>query len=350
MAPFFKTVSDHRLWLQALLIVIYAIWAGVCATPNAQGIDFYPLYVGAQYVWQGISPYSQAVSLHLEQYWDALLLNSHVASVVAYPAPFLVFIMPFLTMPEPFAALLWSALLMYGFAYALIKTSERDSDVCVWLCFFPLFHALLLRQSTFLWVVIAALCVFKVRERHPVLLGFLLALLPLKPQVGLILLPFAMYQAYQANRKSLVWMFGFSIALWGASFVLMPDWPLQWLREAIPQYQAQAVQFDLSWFFIALAAASIGLSWIAFGVALGLALFPMNDLYALSPLVIFYLGLRTPLVIPAVAASLALHLFETPNTEFVALFYIWAPAMLLCCYLHIKRLWKQPALTSNKTA
>lgn len=319
-----------------ILMLLYTAAAYLLSFPNPQGTDFYPIRIGTEQLLSGNSPYSEETSNHLKSNWDVAKSGTQVAALVAYPAPFLVALSPIIALPPAYISLGWFCLMSVALGFALYKTSRNYADVCTALLFYPLFHAFTLQTSSMLWLAILLLCLFNVKERSPVFLGLLLALLPLKPQVGLLFFPIAIYYCWRENRRALAWMCSWSILIWSVSFALLPDWIGQWLR-AVEQYQEQAANLNVSYMFAILLVLGIGLPLPAFTALASLAIFPLNDIYSTILLCVFF---RAYPYNPMLMSALSLGMISAPypNSAYALVVFVWIPTLVMVLTFQIQNI------------
>ncbi len=88
-----------------------------------------------------------------------------------------------------------------------------------------------------MWVGLEVLLVLALERRWSILAGLCLALLPAKPQVGLVFAVAGAAWALRYQRRSLWWGLALGVVLWGGSFLLVPDW-LGATLTSIIRYQA----------------------------------------------------------------------------------------------------------------
>jgi len=96
-----------------------------------------------------------------------------------------------------------------------------------WLLYFPVIHLLSSGQvDLVLWAL-----GYRLTRGWPSALAA--AVITLKPQVALIILPWHLWRWLREDRHTLKWFVLISAVIWGFSFPLDPSWPLRW-RAAVP--------------------------------------------------------------------------------------------------------------------
>src|SRR5262245_55835884 len=85
----------------AQLTLLALLWRAGIVTP-----DFFPLYLGAELVRSGQSPYGSDATALLIQRWHAP--EPFPRAGIAYPLPVLILVMPLTLLPYSIAAGLWA--------------------------------------------------------------------------------------------------------------------------------------------------------------------------------------------------------------------------------------------------
>lgn len=302
---------------EKLLIALVALWVlAVCyvTLPDAQGRDFYPIRVALETITHGESPYSAEVRDHLKNTWWVSSV-AQVAPVVAYPLPALLPLLPFALTPESIMTPVWLSFMLVLLSFAAWKTRNDATDVLCVMLFFPVLHAAWLKTSSLIWLSLVLLALFRTEKRQTMPLGLTLALLPLKPQMGLMFLPLAIQKAWHHQRKALYWAAGFGVALPAISFALVPDWLVEWM-DALKLYNAevQTVPSLMAFAPVAILAFRV-LPLSAVLAAATLAVFPMNDLYCCMLALIFWRAFAPRVALAACAFSLLALAFPIVNSS-----------------------------------
>ena len=246
----------------ALIILVIAVLIGLTWTNyrfaqlSPGGNDFLARWMGAHlWVVDGISPYDERVSLASQQ-----AIYGHPADISAgedknhfvYPLYSMLFFAPFGPLDYTLARALWMTLTEVSlFLLAIVSIRLADWRVSllksIALILFTLlwYHGVrtvIIGQFAGLNALIIALALLLIMQKQDFIAGLLLALSTAKPQMVFLLLPFTLLWALTSRRRDVAggMLVGLAILL-GASLALMPDWPLQWLRQLVdyPSYTSR---------------------------------------------------------------------------------------------------------------
>jgi hypothetical protein len=277
--------------------------------PDPQGTDLYPLYSAASALFNGHDPYSPGFTKWLKQTWG-VSQYTHVASVIAYPLPFLIFITPITLFPLYIAIHIWNAISVLMAMQIARHSKNFILGIFSLLMFYPLFHALVIKTSSVIWVGIAGYCLLLLEKKQsPFFLGILLAILPLKPQAGLI---FSLYIIFDAIKTKtyivLISAIFTSIVLWGASFLIDPHWFSKWLIN-IDLYKTQTEIVSFLPYGLLVILLSARTSLLTFIAVSQVVLFPINDIYSVLPLILPMMKFAPPMQAASSFFSLFLAIF-----------------------------------------
>ncbi len=152
-----------------------------------------------------------------------------------YPLPFVMVFAAFSALPYPVSVFLWLALPLVA---ALFATRHPLAA----LLYAPLFSHVTGGQSA-LFGLIALWGYRSRRDPDNAAGGFWLAFALLKPQLSIIPLVFAgwgwarvLLHERRVPRQAWAWLFT-GAALYLPSFLIIPDWPLRWLRNSRPLWE-----------------------------------------------------------------------------------------------------------------
>ena len=248
-------MGERPLWIRivtvlAVLIVLVALTIANYrfAEELPGGNDFLARWVGAKYwVQEGISPYDPQVSLSAQK-----LIYGRPADVGAgedvahfvYPLPAMIFFAPFGALPYTVARAIWMTVLeislpilaLIGIAIADWKPSRT---VLISLLLFSVlwYHglrAVIVGQFAVIEALLLAGALLAVKRQSDPLAGILLGLSIVKPQMAVLLVPFIFLWAGWSRRWSIVvWGVGTIGALLTVSVLLLPDWPVMWIRQLL---------------------------------------------------------------------------------------------------------------------
>jgi hypothetical protein len=310
--------------------IIVSLWLALLlfrAFPDPQGTDFYPLWIGAKAVVNGENPYSQATTSFLKTHWSVAPLL-HVSDAIGYPLPVLMVIAPLTMLPLDIAVYVWFALLL-GSVVVFILAFDWKGPLSwvIPLLSFPLIHALAIKNTAVLWLGLIGLLRLSINKALIATGGFCIALLPGKPQTGMVIAIAVAVWALRNNRAILLSAFLWTLVLWGGSLLLQPQWPFHW-SEAVRTYREQVV---LTWLLpqaLVLPLFSKSLSWFAIAAATQVIAFPVNDIYSTLPLLVGWTEIGGSLALVGIGCSLlAVLLFQNPHHTFV----IWLTMLLPYC-------------------
>lgn len=224
------------------------IYANIAyARQNPGGNDFIPRWLGTRlYIMEGQSPYSQATTQACQEYiYKRPARAGEDQALFVYPFYSFVVFLPFAVF-EDFAVA--RGVLMAVLEVALLAIAGLGINLARWKIS-PWLMALLLLFST-VWfhsvdpliksnpaILVAffiTLTFWAIREQHDVLAGTLLVLATIKPQMVVLLIPFVLVWALTQRRFLLVSaFFGILILVIAASLLLLPGWPLEFVRQLV---------------------------------------------------------------------------------------------------------------------
>ena len=251
---------ERPLWIQivlalAVLVVLVALTIANFrfAEQLPGGNDFLARWMGARYwVQEGISPYDPQVSLAAQELIYGRLADVEAGEDIAhfvYPLPAMVFFAPFGALPYTAARAVWMTVLeislpilaLIGIAIAGWK--PRRALLVSLLLFSVLWYhgmrAVIVGQFAVIEALLMAGALLAIKRGSDPLAGILLGLSIAKPQMAVLLIPFVFLWAGWARRWSIVaWGVGSIAGLLAVSILLIPDWPVMWLRQLLeyPSY------------------------------------------------------------------------------------------------------------------
>lgn len=214
---------------------------------NPGGNDFLVHWVGTQeLIRNGNSPYSETTTLTIQKmvYGRAALPEEH-ALRVAYPLYSTFLFMPFSLISDYFVArALWmmflEIVLFFTVVISLRITQWKPGRLIFVLLFvFSIFwyhglRTLINGNVVMLLLFCFVMAIYAIQIRQDEIAGILLSLTTIKPQVGLVFLIFIIFWSLANKRyKIIFWLIGMTLLLIVMSLFLIPDWPLEFLREVI---------------------------------------------------------------------------------------------------------------------
>lgn len=222
------------------------------AKENPGGNDFLVHWMGTRNFFQtGSSPYSDDTALKIQTmvYGRAAQAGEHQLRV-AYPLFSIFLFAPFALIGDfTLARAFWMSLLelcLFGIAVLSVRLVFWKPKAWV-LGLFILFtllsyhglRPLINGNAVILITFLMVLILIAIRDKHDEVAGLLLAVITIKPQNVILFLAFILVWAVMNKRtKIITWFLGAMVLLVGFSFLLIPDWIMQNLREVVlyPSY------------------------------------------------------------------------------------------------------------------
>lgn len=165
------------------------------------GWDFTVFWLAGQAILRGESPYS--------------------VPYFYYPLPAAYGFSLLALLPLPVSFVLWT---LFNLGLLIVFFRKKFWH---WLFYTPVLHMFSSGQVELLWWSMECYI-----SRN--LLGALLAaIITLKPQNALILLPWHLYDWLRNDRRLLIYWFGFTVLIWGSPLLWYQNWLLDWLQ-AVP--------------------------------------------------------------------------------------------------------------------
>lgn len=243
----------YPVWLRVLLVLMLVLVFSGLVIGNYKFVlqspgwtDFLPGWNGCRsWVVDKISPYDPSVALNAQEKIygrPANLEEGEEEGRFLYPLPAAIFFAPFCMLPYPFALALWMALLEVGLltltliGIQLAHWKPRGSILGMILIFSVVwyhgFRAIVLSEFSVVIGLLMAGALLAVQRHKDIFAGILLALSLAKPQMSILLILFILLWAISCKRWSLVLStLGFILAIITISIAIMPDWPLDWIRQ-----------------------------------------------------------------------------------------------------------------------
>jgi hypothetical protein len=306
-------VPGVALWL-------FLIWAW--QPLDRLGTDFFPIYYAAGALARGHDPYGAVVGEHLQRVWSVPFASAGNA----YPLPVLLVAWPLTLLPLPLAVALWASVGSAGAFASVCIRSEWLKLLPILILFMPLHRAIVVKQATLIWFALVVLLLLAMRRRQAILVGLAIAMLPAKPQAGLLFALAGCIWAWREQRRALIWAAGFAAVIWGLSFALYPSWVPDWLA-SVRRYNDIVAPPSLLPGGLLLPLLAWGLPWWARLAMLQVVLFPITDTYSALPLLLAWIGIGGPLGLAGAAVSWLGVLLGLPNSLGTFWLVIMAPLM-----------------------
>jgi hypothetical protein len=242
-------------WTRALLILLtmivlasllYANYRFVLQSPG--GNDFLARWMGAKsWIVDGINPYDPRVGLRSQGMIygrPAKPEEGEDLALFVYPLPAMIFFAPFGLLPYAIARTIWMTMLeialpiitLIGIRISGWKPSNALTAILLLfsVIWYHGIRAIVLGQFAVIEALLIAAALLAIQRNRNALAGLLLALSISKPPMSFLIIPFILFWAFSNRRWSLIsWTVGFLVLIVGLSLLIMPDWPLRWIREVI---------------------------------------------------------------------------------------------------------------------
>lgn len=246
-----KTLYQNK-WLSILVGVILVFTILTLANyfyakQNPGGNDFLVHWMGTRNFFQtGESPYSDETALKIQTmvYGRAAADGEHELRV-AYPLYSILIFAPFAIFRDfTFARALWMSVLelcLFGITILtcrLVYWKPKTWMLGILILFsFLSYHGmrpLINGNAVIIVTFFIVLTLIAIRDQHDEVAGILLAVMTIKPQNVIVFLAFIFFWAIINKRtKIITWFLGTMVILVGFSFLLIPDWIGQNLREIV---------------------------------------------------------------------------------------------------------------------
>jgi hypothetical protein len=196
-----------------------------------------------------------------------------------YPLPAMLFFAPFGLLSFTLARAIWMTILEISLpilAFLAIQISRWKPPPATFtlVILFSIFWYHGLRSVVVgQFAVIEALLItgglWSIQRESDALGGVLFGLTISKPQMAFLILPFICIWAVRNRRfVLLLWLIGTMVGLIGVSLLLLPDWPLMWLRQLVSYPAYTDLGSPLSILLAGIPGDSSLITWILSGVLL----------------------------------------------------------------------------------
>jgi len=382
-------VGASAAWkLVVLLLVLWSLLSTasfyVLAVPRQERFDFYPIWVGSRAVLRGENPYSQGVTLSIQQgMFGRYLEPDEDQQRFAYTPIIAWLLLPFWLMPFPLAVSLWCGLQMLVLLVVPLLTASllrwriRPGVLLVTSILgyrYPV-NAYLLGQFIPFSLACIVVTLWGITRNKSVLSGCALVLAMVRPEIVVMPVIVLLFLAWQAKQRKtvLIWLLAV-IAL----CLLTRLWIGPWEAEFIAGIRAYAEYASLVWppaltgnvwlaWFLVIAVLCWG-AWmwltlhplrhfsrpvwaVSVAVLIGLMILPQTGNYsmvlALLPIWLMLWTARRKLIrwMPIVAVLLlpwVFHVaFDVPTLEHLVVPLVISTGLSICWYL-----WKKPLATA----
>jgi hypothetical protein len=211
------------------------------------GNDFLPRWVGArEWLQRGTSPYDPRVSEAAQRMIYGRLADPAAGEDIAHFAypPAMLSSAPLASLPSLAARAVWMTLIEVSLpALIIMGMGLAHWRPPLWLQVALLLFAVLsyhgirtvlLGQFAAIEAVLMVGTLLAIQRRQDQLAGILLGLSIAKPHMAVLLIPFVLLWAVRSGRTIVAgWATATVGLLIGVSIALIPDWPVQWLRQLL---------------------------------------------------------------------------------------------------------------------
>jgi hypothetical protein len=248
-------MSAQRLFL--ILVVTALLVANVVATHNALTApypghnDFMSRWEGARSYWiDGLNPYGDEASLNIQmRIYGRVVVEGEDPGYFAYPFYTVFVVAPLVYVDYAWASAVWMVLLevclIGAFLLLLNLYGWKPSPLLLALLLLWTLidyygsRGLILGQPGLLVYALEVVTVWgllrggeKNTSTFNIVAGIALAFSTIKPQMGYLFVPFLLFWGLRTRRWWFVGAFGVTFGvLMGTSFVLLPSWLSDWLRQ-----------------------------------------------------------------------------------------------------------------------
>lgn len=238
-----------RAFIFLLIGVVFFVGAVVVAhnmltEPYPGHNDFLSRWEGARSFWvDGLNPYGEQASLNIQQeIYGRPVETGEDPGYFAYPMYTALLVWPLVYMDYAWASAIWmvllAACLLASFFLLLDLYRWRVKSwllaiLCIWvLLFYYSARGLILGQVGVVVYFLELVTLWALVKKQDGLAGVALAISTIKPQMGFLIVPFFLLWALRYRRwRFVVYFSGTMLVLLGVSFVLLPSWLSDWLRQ-----------------------------------------------------------------------------------------------------------------------
>ena len=249
-----KAFTNPPAKITCLILLFLIIW-GIFAVSihtilqdNTLGADFATFWIGSRAILlEGHTPYSAAVTeISQQTIYHRPARPDEDQLAFAYPLPSVFFLLPVAWMPLDWAQAFWMSLNILCLLSILFYLFPKASAVVRYglFLFYPVFFGIVLGNFA---ILVSAFILFFLQEiflksnisnQKQAWAGILLSLCIIKPQFAWAYLLLALLVGLRFRLKA--FLAGFilsSVTLVAASLILLPTWPVEWVRR-VTEYAA----------------------------------------------------------------------------------------------------------------
>jgi hypothetical protein len=228
---------------------------------------------------EGINPYDEQVSLEAQRMIYGRPADPSRGEDIAhfvYPLPAMLFFAPFGLLPYTFARAVWMTILELGLPLLAILgirlTRWKVHPIMLaGMILFSIFwyhglRSVIVGQFAVIEAVLIVSALLAIQQKNDPLAGVLLGLSIAKPQMAFLILPYMIIWSLRERRREFVlWIVATIVGLIAISFLIMPDWPILWLRQLVSYPSYTDLGSPISILVSGLARMGTTLTWIISG-------------------------------------------------------------------------------------
>lgn len=291
---------------QLVVLVIIALILTSALSFLGYDNDYCVHYHAAELFLRGQSPYSASANAFLGQTCAAV----RDGAGSAYPAPFLLLIAPVTWLSFVPSAIIWNLFGTFMVLLAWLLVDESPKLLALVILFLPSYQVISIGQSTMIWFGLCVLLILSMQQRWWFVVGCCIAILPWKPQAGLIFALAGCWWAWRNDRKALLVASIGTLLLISLTFLARPGWFYEWLAE-LRVYTSIIPLRSYAIFAPLLVFACWKMPWWTKIAALQALLFSVGNPYMVLPLLLIWLYLGGWVAI--IGASLSYLWVILPN-------------------------------------
>lgn len=206
--------------------------------------DFLSRWEGARSFWvDGLNPYGEQASLNIQkEIYGRPVEADEDPGYFAYPMYTALLVWLLVYMDYAWASAIWMVLLAACLLASLFLLLDLYrwrvkswllAILCIWvLLFYYSARGLILGQVGVVVYFLELVTLWALVKKQDGLAGVALAISTIKPQMGFLIVPFFLLWALRYRRwRFVVFFSGTMLLLLGISFVLLPSWLSDWLRQ-----------------------------------------------------------------------------------------------------------------------
>lgn len=333
-------------WVRWIIAIVLLILVGLLVWSNYRfsvqspgGNDFLARWTGARF-WlvEGINPYDEQVSLEAQTLIYGRPADPSKGEDVAhfvYPLPAMLFFAPFGLLPFTTARAIWMTLLeiclpimaFLGLRLARWKPPPATLGLIIVLSIFW-YHGLrsvIVGQFAVIEALLIILGLWSIQRKSDAFAGVILALTIAKPQMAFLILPFITAWAVKKRRfEFILWLLTTIAVLIVGSILILPNWPLLWLRQLVSYPSYTDLGSPVSILLAGLSGDQTLLTWILSGALIAYLLLEWGLSFAGGETHFQWTAALTLVVTNLVAFRTATTNFVVMLPAIILVFHSWA--------------------------